>query len=387
MVYFDTDWEGHHPHHIAVLGRYMLKFKAFDKVLFAVPNELKKRALNFLASEDNKEKLHFMQLDDELEKVRYVKNKWVRHFLYWKLGCSIACQKRADMLFFAVMDDVLLGSAFGRNYNPGLSISGLIFRASMHYQEARNGLISSMREFAKSTAIQRTLKRGNFVRLLTLDPYFAEFAKKELINGYKVEFLPEPYDLYKVYYTSPFREQQDKIRFLFYGSMQARKGIKPLLEALEILPPFIKEKSEFRFCGEGPMVSFIQEYKKKLLTAGVHITLDARYLSQNELDAEIKRADVILAPYLNHIGSSGVLVTAAAYRKPILSQDTMMIGREIRRYKLGEAVNTHDPKAIADAIVRLCEGGIDKIVRSAEFDRYLQRHGEEKFARMILQLI
>ncbi|WP_072714051.1 glycosyltransferase [Rhodothermus profundi] len=373
---------------MAVVARYALKFQLCDKVLFAVPTELQERAFKFLVDED-KTKLHFFQInnEDEFKKIRYVKNRWVKHLLGWRLGCRIAYQQNADVLFFAVMDDVLLGSAFDPVRYSGFTISGLIFRASMHYQEMRNGFVSSAREFIKSVTVYRTLKRRDFVKLFTLDPYFAEFARNNIVNGYKVEFLPEPYDLPDVHFDSNSEREQGKIRFLFYGSMQRRKGIEPLLDALKLLPSSVKEKSEFRFCGEGPMVPFIQNRKKELLAEGINITVEARYLSQCELDEEIKKADVILAPYLNHIGSSGVLVTAAAYHKPILSQNAMMIGRELQRYRLGEAVDTHDPAAIAAAIIRLCEGGIDKIRRTADFEGYLQRHGEEKFAQKILNLI
>jgi glycosyltransferase involved in cell wall biosynthesis len=301
----------------------------------------------------------------------------------WRLGVAVARKVKAGALFFSVLDDVAMAAVTAPP--SGLAVSGLLFRPSIHYPEFRRGWHGRLRQAAKTIILKRVLERCDLKTLFSFDPYFVSFARTNLRAGHKVQFLPEPFD--------PPAEAAEgagavgqRLRFLFYGAMQRRKGVIPLLEALPLLSADEKLGAEFVFCGDGPMVAEIERRVPLLKAAGVSVRLEGRFLAADELTAEIRAADVILAPYLDHVGSSGVLVAAAAWGKPVLSQAKGLLGREIVRYGLGEAVDTHSAAAIAEAIGRLLRqarqtGGTPRHSSSA----FLAQHGEEKFVRTLLE--
>ncbi len=82
------------------------------------------------------------------------------------------------------------------------------------------------------------------------------------------------------------------------------------------------------------------------------IELENRYATDAELAREIVDASVVLAPYQNHRGSSGVLLWAAAAGRPVITQDSGLMGWLVARHRLGEAVDTRDRTALAAAMSR-----------------------------------
>ena len=385
MIYFDTECDGHHPHHLAVLARHIIRNDLQEKIVFAVPKQLQERAL---AEYDNgkgmdRSGLHFSLLDaTEVSRIKHTRDIWKRHWRLWRLGIKTACDLGGQTVFFAVMDDVLMAAAF--SWPPLVKVSGLIFRGSLHYPEFRKGLKGVAIQGMKSLYFQWALSRGHLTTLFTLDPYLKEYSNQRIFHGEKVKFLPEPYDS-SSYLVSLQCRKRAEVKFLFYGIMQQRKGVRQLVEALALLPQDIRGCTIFRFCGEGPMVPFIEERLPALREAGVKLTLLPRYMTEKELEDEISNADGILAPYLNHVGSSGILLTSASYRKPIISQRVGMIGREIRKYRLGEAVDTLKPQQIADAIKRVTEKIIAGGCTDADFEGFLRPHGEEAYARTLIE--
>ena len=97
---------------------------------------------------------------------------------------------------------------------------------------------------------------------------------------------------------------------------------------------------------------FIAELQKCLEShpASVWIRLENRFLSEDELVHLMRQCDVALIPYQRHVGSSGLLIWAASARKPVITQDFGLMGVLTRKYKLGRAIDTIKPSAIAKAI-------------------------------------
>jgi glycosyltransferase involved in cell wall biosynthesis len=80
-----------------------------------------------------------------------------------------------------------------------------------------------------------------------------------------------------------------------------------------------------------------------------------RFLTTAELEWIVRDTDVVLAPYLRFVGSSGTLLWAAAHRKPVLAQDYGLVGALTRQYELGVTVDTQDSIAVARALALLAD--------------------------------
>ncbi|MEX2451055.1 MAG: glycosyltransferase, partial [Rhodospirillales bacterium] len=110
-----------------------------------------------------------------------------------------------------------------------------------------------------------------------------------------------------------------------------------------------------------------------------------RFLSRGEIVATARRCSVILAPYQRFIGSSGVLIWAAALQRPVISQNYGLLGRLIRENGLGLTVDTSDPDALADAIAATIRDGADTLGRTDGMAMFAAARNREVFASSILR--
>ncbi len=108
------------------------------------------------------------------------------------------------------------------------------------------------------------------------------------------------------------------------------------------------------------------------------------YVSEADLIRELKACDVVLAPYANHIGVSGVVFWSAAAGKPILSQDSGWVGYVVKEANLGLTCDTSSPKALAEALLLACHAET-----SARFDprtlrKFAEGHSADDFYEAIV---
>lgn len=83
---------------------------------------------------------------------------------------------------------------------------------------------------------------------------------------------------------------------------------------------------------------------------GVQVIHHDAYIQSSAAQAIIRAADLVLAPYQLHFGSSAILIRAAQADRPVLSQAFGLMGANVREYHLGQAVDAGKPAAIAAGI-------------------------------------
>ncbi len=81
--------------------------------------------------------------------------------------------------------------------------------------------------------------------------------------------------------------------------------------------------------------------------------------------------DLVLAPHQRHVGSSGILLRAAAAGVPLLTQKYGAMGETVRAWKLGITVDTGNPSEIARALERFL--GSDPLT-------WIDRHSARRLA-------
>ncbi|HZP19366.1 MAG TPA: glycosyltransferase family 4 protein [Bauldia sp.] len=88
----------------------------------------------------------------------------------------------------------------------------------------------------------------------------------------------------------------------------------------------------------------------------IEILRIATFVPVADRHAWFDAADVALAPYIRHAGSSGVLMLAASHGIPVISQKFGQMGRWVAEHKLGLAVDPDDPQELAGALRRYLTG-------------------------------
>ena len=302
--------------------------------------------------------------------------------------------RQRTLLFFPMIDEYLLPMLYVRVRKGrfGTPWSGTIFRNSFDYLRDE---ISKPKLFLKSVLRRIVLPavvRTGAVELFTLNPEW----KKQL--SVPVTWLPDTLSsLDRMAVVARDRDGwpvprsadgDDRVHLLAFGSMVARKGILELVTASAALRNEELCRIELRILGK-----FTADYRMQveawlpnLRQRGAIIEIIDDYVSEPDLYAALCRCDYVLAPYVHHIGSSGVVGLAAQFGRPVLGQNTYQVGDEIRRWELGLAVDCRSQRALVAALRQLLSGKVavtDKmrsycerktpLNATATIERFLQR--------------
>jgi glycosyltransferase involved in cell wall biosynthesis len=245
---------------------------------------------------------------------------------------------RPDHVYVPYADGLaqILGAAhtLGANSLPdGVEIEGIVMRGRFAYPS--NHWYECLRTFAWLAAT----RMSPFQVLHQLDPIPYGAIKK--IGGKlsdRNRIIPEPVEAIPQLGVTEARRQigipTDGRYIVSLGSGDVRKGTHLLLQAFaraklatnDRLLLMGKLDREIRALVTAQMGPWIQD--------GRLIIID-QYLSHEWFCLGLNAADVICAPYPRHVGSSGIVVRAAAIGKPILASDYGWVGAVVPTFGLG----------------------------------------------------
>jgi len=126
---------------------------------------------------------------------------------------------------------------------------------------------------------------------------------------------------------------------------------------------------------KSPIDDLLNRDHQGLVRAG-RIVVVNRYVSDDEIESAISALDLMCTPYPRHIGSSGVVVRAAAAGRPILGSEYGWIGQTISRFELGTTCDVTNPgafsRSLRDAVKTASQYAI-----SPKGRRFLKYHSKE----------
>lgn len=296
----------------------------------------------------------------------------------------------AESGFFLSLDLLALPLALGLGAG-GCKLSGILFRPSVHYRgfgDHRSGLGERLRDLRKDLLYRLMLRNSTLDRVLSLDPFFPAYAAR-YANGNKVEALPDPAHPPVATVANDIGIlPQGRITFLLFGYLTERKGPLVVLDALERLPPLVARRIAVLMAGrvDPALSNRIEERRRRLavLLPELWLDVDDRRLDAAELEGLVRRSHVVLAPYQRFVGSSGVLLWAARAGRPVLAQQYGLVGRLTRDHRLGLAVDSSDPTAIAAAITQMAQIGPSSFVDIASARDFAASQTPQRFAELVL---
>ncbi|MEO1019145.1 MAG: glycosyltransferase [Pseudomonadota bacterium] len=234
----------------------------------------------------------------------------------------------------------------------GCRVSGNIFKAPNDF-----GLPSNHKTLVNKYARLATYVcsiRSEIPCLFTFDESLLDVRRPVLAGRFRLLKDPAPDVGLFDGLTENKRADGRKVA-LFFGYISKRKGIFNLLSSLVELPEQDQKKLVIRISGrvKPELVDLLENAiaQARRAAPNIVIELNNKYLTEAEIAQEIMDASVILMPYENHVGSSGVLHWAATAKRPVIAQDTRMIGYLVTRYGLGKVVDVWNPHALANALI------------------------------------
>ena len=367
VLIFEPEYGGHQPSFVRMLVEHVRSHGPGMRLTLAVPGRLIERIREEESSDfdaDDQVRYHLLSNDDT---ERCVAGPLpARSLARWRIFSSALKVSKAEHGHFLYFDHMQLPLAVRARPTHGPSISGILFRPSIHeiYSGERSTLSDRLRETRKRVLYSLMLRNPRLAVAFSLDPYFEDFARRKLPSGQKVVTLPDPLSALPsgdgcsrpMDYPED-RPGSDRTKFLLFGALTGRKGVAELLEAVASLPDSARSRLEIVLAGcmdestRGQVGSLLERH------AGLRdcITIIDRFLTTGELEWLVSHCDVVLAPYQRFVGSSGTLVWAAALQKPVLAQSYGLVGELVRRFQLGEAVDTQSPDALSGAVARLLD--------------------------------
>jgi glycosyltransferase involved in cell wall biosynthesis len=137
---------------------------------------------------------------------------------------------------------------------------------------------------------------------------------------------------------------------LFFGYVRHYKGLDTLLDAW---PAVRARRPAATLVVAGEFYEDAAPYRGRIANAGgaASVRLMDRYVSDDEVEAHFKAADVVVLPYRSAT-QSGVTHVAYALGVPVITTDVGGLAETVRPGETGLVVPPENPAALAEAIAR-----------------------------------
>ena len=389
---FEPEFEGHSLEWL----RHLLRYASADSdrriVWLVVPERLHRALVPALRGVDG-DFIRILSLKPAEE--RFCRHPWLvlSSMARWWVATRYLSRTRAGALHFLALDLLSFPLALGLPFSR--PVSGILFRPSAHYRFLGPHAPSwreRLRDRRKVALYKRMLSRPALSAILSLDPYFARYAARTYKGGTKIRPITDPMDdPVRTPAPPPFLATlpSDRLIFLFFGYLTRRKGTLKLVEALQLLPEEIQARSAFVLAGrvEASIRQALRHQLATLKTTAPKLTchLEDRWLAAEEIEALVGRSDAVLAPYQRFVGSSGVMVWAARFGKPLLTQDFGMLGCLTRDYGLGLTVDCTNSLFLAEAIAQFIRTGPHGFIDLEAARAFLADRSPALFAETVLR--
>lgn len=387
---------GHHPQHLECLLIDWARRKPRDELHVVVSRKHAEQHphLPALVDETPNATLHLVRtpvgFGDGPE------NVLDRERLHRRVAAHYAGLVRADHLVFMYFDHVQLSLAFDLRFGWPLAVSGIYFRSSVHYRALgvrTRGWRERLAPLGKEILLRAALRNPHLRTLFCLDPFAAAHIARWGGHTESV-FLPEP-----LWVPNPLPDvptlandvEPGRRRLVFFGSLDDRKGIRPVLDALAAMPESRQRRLALIFAGRvrgsqrDALLAHMAAFKE---SSHVQVLVDDRFMPEAEVQPLLAACDLVLLTYQrDHVGSSGGLVRAAAAGVPVLSTDHGLVGLQVRKRRLGLALDATSSDEIRAALLAWLEhrSAIPFDSRSAE--RFAAANTAEAFAKTIFSRV
>jgi glycosyltransferase involved in cell wall biosynthesis len=283
--------------------------------------------------------------------------------LFWALVEKYSRRFPSRHILLMNLDEYLLALSAGRR--APADFSGIFFRPNYYYR-------SENADASFKQPILNTLQERLVLRLLNhpqlriaffIDPCVADSLKGR--GSAQVIYLKDPVRLpvpqpkaERAATKSRLGVPADRKLFLLFGDITSRKGVWKIIDSLGKLTHEETARICLAIVGHAEAIveqPLAQRLKAASASTPLMIIRRAAYVDERELGDWFTAADVVLAPYVRHVGMSGILLLAAAYRKPVISQDFGAMGRVTLEYRLGLTADPTNPTDLVRAMRRFLD--------------------------------
>lgn len=289
-------------------------------------------------------------------------------------------------------DHFQLSFALGLRFAFPVRFAGIYFRPAFHYGSFGAPLTLGDRMLQLRQAALLTLATHNphLATLFCLDPYSTAHLSR--LNP-RIRALPLADPVVAgiprasgAGLKAALKIEAHRRVFLLFGDLSRRKGTFELLQAADLLSEQSCRQTCLVLAGRIPAADspiVLRQVARLRASRPLQIVAPDRFIDETEVRQYYAIADVVLLPYQRHVGNSGVLMRAAAAGVPVLGPDYGLLGHLIRRHRLGLAIDTTSPQALAAGIERFLAQSPASLFDPAQADALARRNDASTFATTI----
>lgn len=251
---------------------------------------------------------------------------WISPLVYWFLPASVRISGITYVVYLYLWDKLSFASKVKRVFKELL----LVLNPRLKKNYVQNDPVAAR-------YLNRLYKTHKYFNLS--DPVFIqEYKARDVRNDLQIS--------------------KEKKFILFFGNLSYRKGTMTILKSISLLSD--EEVSKYHFVLAGRVSDeikgqFYSLYNK--LKDTKPITLIEGFCSYEQIHDLCYSCDMMLAPYKDTTQSSGVIAYAAHYRKPVIVPNEGLLGRLVKRYELGMAVDDLTPERLSHIYSIACRSG------------------------------
>lgn len=168
---------------------------------------------------------------------------------------------------------------------------------------------------------------------------------------------------------------KDRINLLFFGNVNESKGIDILLNAFNILPASVAEKSNIIIAGK----DFDGKCHEVIPATGRNVNMILRHINDDELVYAYTHADIVCLPY-RKTSQSGILEMAFYFQKPILASDIPYFREVLKEFPSFGKLACGTPDGYSSALCEFIENfNTADFFKTEDYDRYTHRKAMDTF--------
>ena len=375
---------GHHPQHLHCLCAYWDRHAPEGELHFVLSDAYRREHPDLLGEIDATAgaQFHLVPSPGLLTSGRGALLSSARN--HGRVVADWAQRLGVNHVLLMYFDHVQLPLAYNLRFGRQLSISGIYFRPTFHYRRLGMGNEGRVSNVRKRATLAAALRNPHLRYLFCLDHFaIAHFPRRS-----RVEVVPLPEALDDLdagsLRTSPILDavEPGRQRLLFFGSIDERKGVLPVLDALTDMSDDHQSRLALVLAGSlaKGLVDRIDRFGRE---THVQLVIENRYMSEQEIQPLVRGSDLVLLTYPRHVGSSGVLVRAATAGVPVLSTNYGLLGAQVEQSRLGATTDATSPSAIRATLERWLADSTSIPFDAEQAHRFAAANTADAFAETI----
>ena len=304
---------------------------------------------------------------------------------------AIINQYQVDKLVFMILDSHIVLAGRRKFYPSEFQISGIYFRplpgaadSSGHHKRIKD----RAKQFVKAGLLKTLIYRSKITRIFIPEDQSAISWLSRHVSDSVFSYLPDPIDQHihtaNRDWFSRYGINGDEPILLVFGVIGKRKNVINIIKAFEAVQKRSSSSAgKLLIVGKFESEHYKQKINELLLTNSDlrhNVVIVDRFVSNEEREQLFAGCHVVLMPYLNFHGTSGVLCWAAKYKKPVLVSTEGVVADLVRIHKLGLTTDSYAVENIATAITNVLLYQTNEVLTQ----RFLVGRTPEKFSQILL---